>query len=99
MGWQRARERTRAATQPTAASAKAAWLSIAGPQWSAIDGRPLRARTSESLCGTLWKLDYAHGTGAARLGGGRAVAGRCGRAVGGVGGAPTRHVATLGCVL
>ena len=92
MGWQRARERSRAATQRTSASAQVARLSSTGPQWSAIDGRPLRARTSLSLRGRLWQLDYVHGTGAARLGGGRAVAGRCGGAVGGVVGAPTMHV-------
>ena len=92
VGWQRARERTRAATQSTAASAQAVWLSSAGPHWSAIDGRPMRARTSLSLRGRLWKLDYAYGTGVARLGGGRADVGRCCGGVGGVGGAPTMHV-------
>ena len=54
-----------------------------------MDGRPLRARTSESLRGRLWTLTYAYGTVFARLGGGRALAGRCGGGVGGVGGAPT----------
>ena len=69
-----------------------AWPSSAGPQWSAMDGRPLRARTSESLRGRLWTLTYAYGTVFARLGGGRALAGRCGGGVGGVGGAPTMLV-------
>ena len=35
---------------------------------------------------------YAHGTGVARLGGGRAVAERCGGGVGGFGGAAIMHV-------
>ena len=74
----------RAAAQRTIASAQAARLSSAGPQWSAIDGRPLRARTSESLRGRLWTLTYAYGTVFGRFGGGRAVAGRCGGGVCGV---------------
>ena len=45
-----------------------------------------------SLRGRLWTLTYVYGTVFARLGGGRALAGRCGGGVGGVGGAPTRHV-------
>ena len=44
------------------------------------------------LRGRLWYLDYVRYKGAARLGGALAVAGRCGGAVGGVGGAPTMHV-------
>ena len=64
-------------------------LSSTGPQWSAIDGLLLRARTSLSLRGRLWTLDYAYGTGVARLGGRRADAGRCCEGVGGV---PTMHV-------
>ena len=64
-----------------------AWPSSAGPQWSAMDGRPLRARTSESLRGRLWTLTYAYGTVFARLGGARAVAGRCGGGVCGMCGA------------
>ena len=92
MGWRRARERSRAATQPTAASAQAAWLSSAGPQWLAIDGRPLRARTSLSLRGRLCTLVYVYGMVFARLGGVRADVGRCGGGVGGVGGASAMHV-------
>ena len=88
----RARERMRAATQPTAASAKAAWLSSAGPQWSAIDGRPLRARTSLPLRGRLCTLAYVYGKVFARLGGVCARSGRCGGGVGGVGGASAMHV-------
>ena len=45
-----------------------------------------------SLRGRLWTLTYVYGTVFARLGGGRALAGRCGGGVGGVGGAPTMHV-------
>jgi hypothetical protein len=82
----------RAAAQRTIASAQAARLSSAGPQWSAIDGRPLRARTSLSLRGRLWTLAYVYGTVFARLGGVRADVGRCGGGVGGVGGAPAMHV-------
>ena len=40
----------------------------------------------------MWTLDYAYSTGAARLGGRRADAGRCCEGVGGVGGVPTMHV-------
>ena len=67
-------------------------LSNAGPQSSAIDGRPLRARKSVSLRGRLWTLTYVHGTVFARLGGGPALAGRCGGGVGRVGRASTMHV-------
>ena len=66
--------------------------SSAGPQWLAIDGRPLRAWTSLSLRGRLWTLTYVYGTVFARLGGGRALAGRCGGGVGGVGRASAMHV-------
>ena len=92
VGWRRARERTRAATQRTSASAQAARLSSAGPQWSAIDGRPLRARTSLSLRGRLWTLTYVYGKVFARLGGVCARSGRCGGGVGGVGGTSAMHV-------
>ena len=40
-----------------------------------------------AACGRLWQLDYVHCTGAARLDGARAVAGRCGGGVCGVRGA------------
>jgi hypothetical protein len=40
----------------------------------------------------LWTLTYVYGTVFARLGGGRALAGRCGGGVGGVGGALTNLV-------
>ena len=81
------RERARAATQPALPSAKVAWLSSAGPRWSAIDGRPPRASTCVPVRGRLWKLDYVRGTGVARLGGARAVVGRYGGGVCGVCGA------------
>ena len=68
--------------------------SSAGPQWSAIDGRPLRARTSLSLRGRLWTLTYLYGTVFARLGSRRADVGRCCGGVGSVGRASTMHVAT-----
>ena len=69
VGWRRARERTRAATQRTSASAQAARLSSAGRS-----GRPSTAvrcgrRTSLSLRGRLWTLTYVYGTVFARLGG------------------------------
>ena len=53
---------------------------------------PLRARTSLSLRGRLCTLAYVYGTLFARLGDVRALAGRCGGGVGGVGGASVMHV-------
>ena len=55
-------------------------------------GRPLRARTSLSLRGRLCTLAFMYGTVFARLGGVRALAGRFGGGVGGVGGASAMHV-------
>ena len=62
----RSARRGRRPGQATAAQPRqVASCSGASPWWSAVDSRSPRARTSASLCGRLWKLDYAHGTGAA----------------------------------
>ena len=58
------------------------WPSAAGPDepvpaWQVVE---------------MWTLAYVYGTVFARLGGVRALAGRCGGGVGGVGGASAMHV-------
>ena len=101
MGCQRARERTRAATQPTSASAQAARLSSAGPQsvvghrWPSAAGPD----ASLSLCGRCWQLDYAHGMGAARLGGGARSPGVAVAASAASAARRQCTSATLGCML
>ena len=52
-------------------------ISSVDPRWSTIDGRSPRVVTCIPVRGRLWELDYAHGTGAERLGGRRACAARC----------------------
>ena len=59
----------------------------AAGHWPSVAGR-----TSLSLCGRLWTLTCVYGTVFARLGDVRALAGRCGGGVGGVGGASAMHV-------
>ena len=67
----------------------------AAGHWPSVAGR-----TSLPLRGRLWTLTYVYGTVFARLGGGRALAGRCGGGVGGVVGASTMRMCadTHGCV-